>query len=100
MIPRDCQREFPGACAALAQSQSLQLSQRTLQRGQLCAQVAHGRPVVRRVIGRTHSPGGQLDMTGAVQFEHQAAGHHVAWLAIGLNPVPSLAQFGRESPPT
>ena len=52
-----------------------------------------------RVIGRTKSLGGQLDVPGPVPLQHQAAGHPVAWPALGLHPVPGRTQFGREPPP-
>ena len=43
---------------------------------------------------------GQFDLTPPVQSQHQTATDHVAELAVGLDPIPGLADFGRESAPT
>ena len=39
-----------------------------------------------------------IDVLGLPLTEHQTPTHHVAQLAIGLNPVPDLAHPGRERP--
>ena len=52
-----------------------------------------------RVIDRRMSFGGQLDMPGSMQRQHQSPANHIARLAVGLNPVPGLAHFDRESAP-
>ena len=57
-------------------------------------------PVADRVIDRLDARRGKLDMARPVQDQHQAAADHVAQLAVGLNPVPSLADFGREGAST
>ena len=54
----------------------------------------------RRVVGDRLSLGRQDNQPGPVQLEHQAAGHHVAELTIGLDPVPGLAELGGKPPPT
>jgi hypothetical protein len=44
-------------------------------------------------IGWSHPARRQLDVSGAVECEHQAAADHVARLAVGLHPVPGLAEL-------
>ena len=39
-------------------------------------------------------------MSGSMQDQKQPAAHHVTQLAIGLNPIPSLAHLDRELAPT
>ena len=39
-------------------------------------------------------------MTGPVQGEHQSPAHHVAWLPIGLHPIPGLAELLRQGAAT
>jgi hypothetical protein len=56
--------------------------------------------VSRRIVGHGLSLGWQDNQSGPVQLQHEAAGHHVAQLAVGLHPVPSSAEFGGKPPPT
>ena len=53
-----------------------------------------------RIIGRTKPGWRQLNPARAVQRQHQTAGNHVPQLPIGLDPMPRLAQLGREPAPT
>ena len=52
-----------------------------------------------RCWARVLALGRQDNQPGPVQLEHQTAGHHIAELAVGLHPVPRLAEFGGKPPP-
>jgi hypothetical protein len=83
--------------------------QTNLQRPQRCQGFLDGSDVVgldlghapmsNRVIDGGLSFGGQFDMPGSMQRQHQSPADHVAGLAVGLNPVPGFAHFDRESAP-
>ena len=42
----------------------------------------------------------ELDLPGPVQLKHQPPTHHVAWLTIGLHPIPGFAKLLRQSAAT
>src|SRR5258708_7557164 len=80
----------------LADLQGAQLSQRTFQRLPHQGQLWLRGPMPRRIVVGDKPLRGQLNMARTVQLQHQAPSHHVARLAVGLYPVPNLAQLGRE----
>ena len=53
------------------------------------------RPAAKEGIVRSDLDRWQLDMSAAVQRQHQPAAFHPAWRAIGLDPIPYRTQFLR-----
>ena len=58
-----------------------------------------GTLTVGKRVGWLESFGRELDMSCAVELEHHAPANHVAQNAVGLPPVPCLAEKFREGPP-
>ncbi len=51
------------------------------------------------VVARRAAFGGQFDVPGAMQHQHQAAADHVPRLAVGLHPLPCRAHLDGQPPP-
>ena len=88
------------SAAHLPNLQHPQLGQITFQRRDLQGRLQQWCPVPCRVVGHGLSLGRQDNQPGPVQLQHETAGHHVAQLTVGLDPVPVLAKLGRKPPPT
>jgi hypothetical protein len=76
--------------------QGPQLAQAALPGSFLPGQPRGGGRTGEHIVRRRKPFGRSLDQPGPVELEEQAAADHVAQRAIGLDPVPDPAQFGRK----
>ncbi len=100
MVPTQKMSEevFAFSAADRADSQGPQGGQRTFDRG-LVHDGNFPDPTMQDcVVEHLAARGGQFNVTGPVQSQHQSTAYHVPQCAVGLDPVPQLANNSAQNP--